>query len=483
MLFRSPTESLPARIGLFVFSATLLASLCVTGLALDSLRDFVREADAQRFPAILDDRERVLDLWTDHRESELALLSEEFRGLRLSDESEGSLRSLAALGLRLRALLARRDHFARFSVQSRDGKPLLVIENDRVVDSGLGLRIPLGTGRLETSFASDALDSVLASSQLVAPTQLHLEPATPDEGDPPGGQEAPARYSRPYERMGAILRIDNPQGIASPLAASLGKLLAICLTLTVVLGLAAYRVAETIVRPIHALSDAAERMSRGERGVRLPATGGRDELERLTQSFNEMSERLTEGALELESRNDELQKMNEVLEQLSITDGLTKLHNHRFFQDHLSREAKRADRTGRPLTLILFDIDHFKRWNDRLGHAAGDVLLRRVAEVLTGGTRETDLLARYGGEEFALVAPHTDLAGAVSLGEKLRASIAETSFFLDPPSEREQVTVSVGVALYEGDREALFANADQALYRAKSSGRDCVMGYGLADFP
>ena len=171
----------------------------------------------------------------------------------------------------------------------------------------------------------------------------------------------------------------------------------------------------------------------------------------------------------------ELQRVNEVLEQLSITDGLTRLHNHRFFQEFLTKQVKRADRTQEPLALILIDIDHFKRWNDRLGHSGGDEILRRVAEVMNSVIRGTDLLARYGGEEFALLAGNTELDGAVQLAEKIRSEIACTTFTIDPPSERDQVTVSIGVAAYQGDRKALFDAADRALYRAKAAGRDCVM--------
>jgi diguanylate cyclase (GGDEF)-like protein len=223
--------------------------------------------------------------------------------------------------------------------------------------------------------------------------------------------------------------------------------------------------------------------------VRIPHRDSLDEVGLLTRAFSEMTGRLAARSRELEvtqrkvedanvrlrSQNEELQRMNEVLAQLSITDGLTQLHNHRYFQDFLTNEVKRTDRTGEPLSLILVDIDHFKRWNDRLGHAAGDEILRRIAEVMNTLIRGTDLLARYGGEEFALVAPGTTLEGAVQLAEKMRATIAQTRFFLDPPSEQESLTVSMGVALYHGDRMKLFKDADQALYRAKSAGRDCVM--------
>ena len=95
----------------------------------------------------------------------------------------------------------------------------------------------------------------------------------------------------------------------------------------------------------------------------------------LARTFNQMSARLQQSRLELESRNQELRHANEALEQLSITDSLTRLHNHRFFQDQFAREAKRVERTGSPLCLVLIDIDDFKSLNDRLGHAAGDAVL------------------------------------------------------------------------------------------------------------
>ena len=132
-------------------------------------------------------------------------------------------------------------------------------------------------------------------------------------------------------------------------------------------------------------------------------------------------------------------------------------------------------RTGDPLCLVLIDIDYFKKWNDRLGHAGGDEILRRMAEVLNQTCRETDLLARYGGEEFALLAIGTDLVGATAVGEKIRQAVEETDFVTDVPSEREQLTVSVGVAAFAGDRTSLFTDADSALYTAKDSGRNQII--------
>ena len=267
------------------------------------------------------------------------------------------------------------------------------------------------------------------------------------------------------------------------------QVLGINLTIVAVFALIAYRISVAMVRPIEALSEAAIRISRGEKNVQIPNSNARDEVGLLTSAFFEMTNRLDANAQEIEaahrdveevnavlrSRNDDLHRANEVLAQLSITDGLTQLHNHRYFQEFLVKEAKRADRTGDSLALVLIDIDHFKAWNDRLGHAGGDEILRRIAKLMSGLLRTTDLLARYGGEEFALVAPGTSLDGAVRLAEKMRSTIGETRFFLDPQSEHQNVTVSMGVAMYRGDRKRLFNDADQALYRAKAEGRDCVV--------
>jgi len=211
------------------------------------------------------------------------------------------------------------------------------------------------------------------------------------------------------------------------------------------------------------------------------------------RSFDELTDRLDESRRELEAQrsaieeansrlraqNEALRRANEVLAQLSLTDGLTRLHNHRHFQDQFAREAKRADRTGQPLALALADIDDFKRLNDELGHAAGDAVLQGVARLMEEEMRESDFLSRYGGEEFALLAMQTDLAGAVALAEKLRLTIARAELPVVGPRGRVSVTISIGVALYDGSTISTFDAADRALYDAKAAGKDCVVAAGL----
>ncbi|MCG8590504.1 MAG: diguanylate cyclase [Proteobacteria bacterium] len=315
-----------------------------------------------------------------------------------------------------------------------------------------------------------------------------IEPTVVDYNNGAGERVVGSAVSFP--RFGWTLVVEESYDQAfQPVVSSIRRTFGINLAIVVLFGLGAVRIAKSIARPIADLSKGVQRFAEGETDVVIAGHSATPEIRLLIRTFNAMTARLHQKTRELEqsrrevqqanvrltSKNDELSQLNEVLEQLSITDGLTKLHNHRYFQDHLSREVKRASRNEEPLALILIDIDHFKSWNDRLGHAGGDEILRKIAAVMSQLVRETDLLARYGGEEFAVLAGDTDLEGAVALAEKLRARVSNTSFFLEPPSDRHQVTVSIGVAVFRGDKKRLFNDADRALYRAKAAGRDCVV--------
>jgi len=179
---------------------------------------------------------------------------------------------------------------------------------------------------------------------------------------------------------------------------------------------------------------------------------------------------------ELSLANEKLSELNAELAELSITDSLTGLANRRAFDARLVDEVSRAVRHGTPLALLIVDVDHFKRYNDRYGHAAGDDCLKAVAAVLRASAgRPTDLVARVGGEEFALLLPHEAGRGALALAQRcLRALDAEAIPHADSPVA-PQVTVSIGVADLWGcgmrDPAALFAAADAALYAAKGQGR------------
>ncbi|MRW89631.1 diguanylate cyclase [Duganella sp. FT80W] len=181
----------------------------------------------------------------------------------------------------------------------------------------------------------------------------------------------------------------------------------------------------------------------------------------------------------VDQRTHELQESNRKLTALSATDGLTGLANRRSFDAALAREWGRAQRAGEPLALAMLDVDFFKLYNDSYGHQAGDNCLREVARVLAAGVhRATDVAARYGGEEFAFIAPLNNASQAAEMAEKIRAALQALAM----PHQRSAlgcVTISIGVAaIIPGEKqepEMLLQAADQALYRAKENGRNCVM--------
>jgi diguanylate cyclase (GGDEF)-like protein len=159
----------------------------------------------------------------------------------------------------------------------------------------------------------------------------------------------------------------------------------------------------------------------------------------------------------------------------AVTDQLTGLSNHGRFQEMLGIEVEQVRRYTHPLGLILLDIDNFKRFNDTYGHQQGDRVLKAVADVLRENSRDADVPARYGGEEMALILPHTDLAGAHAIAERVRAAIEDLRVPMLEGDGVLRVTASLGVAtMLEGEKDELVAEADAALYRAKRSGKNRV---------
>jgi diguanylate cyclase (GGDEF)-like protein/PAS domain S-box-containing protein len=197
-------------------------------------------------------------------------------------------------------------------------------------------------------------------------------------------------------------------------------------------------------------------------------------VEYVMEVIRDMTERVNTEH-ELEEKTAELLAANRLLSRIAITDSLTQVYNRRHFDELLYKEIKRYGRRKYSyLSLMMIDIDHFKRLNDSYGHLAGDAVLRELARMLKEGVRETDTVARYGGEEFAIVMPDTHLDGAVYRAEMLRKKAEGSQFPGQDPSLR--FTISVGVASYtSGTPNDLIAAADQALYQAKRSGRNVVM--------
>ncbi len=178
---------------------------------------------------------------------------------------------------------------------------------------------------------------------------------------------------------------------------------------------------------------------------------------------------------EILARKAELEAANARLEALATTDSLTELKNHRAFQERLAEEHQRALRYGIPLSLLMVDVDRFRKYNSAHGHNGGDEVLRHVAAILESTARTTDVVARYGGEEFAILLPETDTKGAVDAAERIRNAVETAAW------KHGGVTVSVGAAtLDEGTETAgqLLSASDAALTRSKSNGRNCVTHTG-----
>jgi len=231
----------------------------------------------------------------------------------------------------------------------------------------------------------------------------------------------------------------------------------VTMVLLVFVGIAAYRLAALIVRPLDRLTGAAARISAGDLSVDLPQ-GGSGEVAYLTRVFNAMVE--------------SLRKHRADLERLSTTDSLTGLVNRRHLMKLLGAELERAQRTRQPFAILMLDVDHFKKYNDEHGHLAGDEVLARLGAVLGQCIRPYDCAARYGGEEFLVMLSGTTGRAAREVAERVRGRVESELF------DGGRVTVSIGVAEHPAQGatvEQLIGRADTALYEAKRLGRNRVV--------
>ena len=187
------------------------------------------------------------------------------------------------------------------------------------------------------------------------------------------------------------------------------------------------------------------------------------------------AEKLSE---ELKEANDKLSEANLQLKDTSVRDYLTGLYNRRYLFDFLDNEANRAQRYGVHFSIMIFDIDFFKKVNDTYGHQSGDLVLKAISEKTALMKRSTDLLARYGGEEFVVVMPQTESRGAMTIAERLRKAVEGMNIPVD--GQTVKITISAGVATYVPQSEKFtieefIDKADKALYDAKNSGRNKVL--------
>jgi len=530
-----PHHSISMRIIFFVFLSTFLTAVVVSWISIDAIHRHLGGQVELRFPALLERRVAWLDRYLTTARAELAadLARQTPVSWRTDDDASASrdwnarlsahpaFSGFAVVGsdgsalgwtdgltreqaTSLAVAVAGRGDASDHVAFSIDGpSPGLVTEigpisgADRVValydprpiQKLLALGHDEGPGRIVLTDREG-----LGFLWTDVPSQPSMSPFVPlqrlrsfDEGAVAEYTGAGGRHllgsARPLGSIDGFMVVEATfDHVYAPLLSVIKRVFLSDLAVILLFSLIAYRITAAIMQPIEALSEGAARISRGDVRHEIPTPKARDEIGLLTRTFNEMmhklrrsQEEIEQDKLRLTEQNEELQRANEVLAQLSITDGLTKLHNHRFFQDHLTREIKRVSRTGEPLSMLLMDLDDFKRLNDRHGHAAGDEVLMNIAGQMNANVRETDLLARYGGEEFVILTPNTDLHGAVALAEKIRMSVETTSQIIDESMRPIRVTISCGVAQYDGDRKRFFQAADRALYRAKAEGKNCVI--------
>jgi diguanylate cyclase (GGDEF)-like protein len=522
LLVPRPLESLAARIGVFVFAATLISALAVAGTSAYALRAFLRSKIEQKIPASVSQVRDRLDLWYAQRSFDVGVFAQSATvvdGLsRLAGRDRARNRAEVEQYLRyvlqslpqypaifaldakgavvlavgsppelppetLQELTAIAEPRVSDVLGARDGSRLQAVSSpvrdsrDRIVAT-LHAVLPIGVVEEQLARAlqahvartlvyDDGGRFLLASRKFTAPPDAipprlaaagHAE--VHDYVAPDGRHVVGSKLPFPRLRWTLVVEEDYDSAFA-PIASILGRTVTLNLLIVGVLSALAFAFAAYVVRPLRALSEVAIRLRDGEADVPLPLATGADEVGILTRSFGEMVESLA--------------RAREALEQLATTDGLTKIHNHRFFQDRLTEEVERSERYGTPLTLLLADIDDFKALNDLHGHAAGDAVLEQLARVLVEEAGSENLVARYGGEEFAILAPGIDGDDAVRLAENLRLAVFRQLFVVPGASAAVSTTVSIGVASHRGDRASFFLEADRALYSAKGAGKDCVV--------
>ncbi len=249
----------------------------------------------------------------------------------------------------------------------------------------------------------------------------------------------------------------------------------------------AFAIGQLLTKPIIYLTNIVFQFSAGNLDIRAQISS-KDEIGQLAKSFNNMAlqlqtsletleQRVQERTAELVIAKEKVEDANQKLEQLVNLDGLTQVANRRCFNGRLQAEWKRLAREQQPLSLILFDVDKFKSYNDCYGHLRGDDCLITIAQTVQQIVhRPADLVARYGGEEFSVLLPNTDLAGAIKVAENIQQAISDRAIPHAQSDIKNVVTVSLGIACViptcDIKPDTLIASADKALYNAKQQGRD-----------
>jgi len=236
----------------------------------------------------------------------------------------------------------------------------------------------------------------------------------------------------------------------------------------------ALRMSHAIVAPLQKLINATEKIVEGDLNVEL-INSQRDEVGQLTQRFNQMTDKLRQNQIEITAASDAMQKKNQLLETLSVTDSLTGLYNRNKLNVIISDQLARYERNKRSFAVLMIDVDHFKTFNDSLGHVAGDEVIAAVAKKISQSIRNVDFAARYGGDEFIIVLTETAVNEAMKTAERIRAQVANVH--CSSLNKTLRVTLSIGIIQSEPEDKSLTTllfRVDSALYQAKRSGRNQV---------
>lgn len=227
-----------------------------------------------------------------------------------------------------------------------------------------------------------------------------------------------------------------------------------------------FMIRRQILSPLETLIDASRHLARGQYDIRLQVLHN-NEIGLLGKAFNHV-------ATEIQKAHEILAMESEKNYQSSITDGLTGFRNKLFGEQALSETVNGSKNSGEPVSILMVDLDHFKRINDTYGHLSGDRVLKEVSQRIRHMLHYSDIPVRYGGEEFMIILPNTDQDGLETVGERLRQRIESTPFSIDEIGTEIPVTASLGGAVCQPDEEPLrmIERADNALYRAKDSGRN-----------
>ncbi|MBD2676533.1 MULTISPECIES: diguanylate cyclase domain-containing protein [Nostoc] len=328
----------------------------------------------------------------------------------------------------------------------------------------------LATDELKLKQALDNKQSYLIASLEATGNQLNLIAI------------APLKY-KPWSVLFA-----QPLAVAlAPVEKQIRDVMFLFAIIASVVTIIAFTIGQLLTKPIIYLTNIVFQFTAGNLDIRAKITS-KDEIGQLAKSFNDMAlqlqtsletleQRVQQRTAELVIAKEKAEDANQKLEQLVNLDGLTKVANRRCFDERLQAEWKRLAREQKPLSLILFDVDKFKSYNDCYGHLGGDDCLITIAQTVQQTVhRPADLVARYGGEEFSVLLPNTDLAGAITVAQNIQQVIQDRAIPHAKSDIKDIVTVSLGISSViptdEINPDTLIASADKALYKAKQQGRD-----------